>query len=554
MFEETGWYNAQPDGILYLDNWLVGYKGSAQTVEITIKNGTKGLSEFAFSGCSGLTNVTIPNSVTFIGDDAFYYCTNLTSITIPNSVISIGYCTFYNCTSLTSITIPNSVTSIGSFAFYNCTSLTDITIPNSVTSIGDGAFLGCSSLTDITIPNSVTSFGVSAFEGCSSLTSIVVTDGNTVYDSRNNCNAIIQTQDNTLIAGCKNTIIPNSVTSIGSYAFFSCSGLTNITIPNSVTSIGSSAFSSCSGLTSINIPNSVTSIGNNAFNYCSGLTSVTVEMTTPIAISSSTFSNLKNATLYVPYGCKAAYQAADYWKEFKEIVEMDVVETDISTMKDAIYANDVTALKGSNAMLTICLKNAQATSGYSFDLVLPNGVSLAKDSENDYLYDLSSRHNGHSGTVNYNETAGVYSFAVLSLQSKEIKDSDGAIWTVKLKIDDNIALGKYAVKIQNAKYSLTSGSSSVALPDVTSLLTIENYIKGDANGDGMVDIADAVCIVNHIVGKATPAYVAAAADANGDGVVDIADAVRIVNLIVGKISVLAPKFEFTLPECLPEPQ
>ncbi len=183
------------------------------------------------------------------------------------------------------ITIPESVTyngktykvtGIDNYAFSDCTGLTSITIPNSVTSIGYDAFSGCTGLTSITIPNSVTSIGSSAFSGCSGLTSVSVENGNPKYDSRDNCNAIIYTSSNTLITGCENTVIPNSVTSIGGSAFSGCSGLTSITIPNSVTSIGSSAFSGCSGLTSVTIPDGVTSIGNRAFYNCSGLTSVTI--------------------------------------------------------------------------------------------------------------------------------------------------------------------------------------------------------------------------------------------------------------------------------------
>jgi len=144
-----------------------------------------------------------------------------------------------------------------------------------VTSIGNSAFYECYSLTSITIPSSVTSIGDWAFNGCSGLKSMVVECGNTVYDSRENCNAVIETATNTLIAGCQNTIIPNSVTSIGTWAFLGCSSLTSITIPNSVTSIGEWAFNGCS-LTSITIPNSVTSIGNEAFRGCFRLTSITI--------------------------------------------------------------------------------------------------------------------------------------------------------------------------------------------------------------------------------------------------------------------------------------
>ena len=286
----------------------------------------------AFSGCKGLTNITIPNSVTSIEYAAFENCSGLTSITIPNSITSIGNYAFYGCTGLkevhtsdlaawygidfgkfyanplyyaknlylngelvTELVIPDDVNEIKNYTFKGCTGLTSITIPNSVTSIGEGAFEGCTGLTSIEIPSSVTSIGDDAFSGCSGLTSIIVDDNNTKYDSRENCNAIIETETNTLVLGCENTIIPNSVTSIEGSAFSDCSGLTSITIPNSVTSIGEWAFSGCTGLTSIEIPNSVTSIGEYAFYDCTGLTSITIPNSVT-GIGSSAFEDCTGLT------------------------------------------------------------------------------------------------------------------------------------------------------------------------------------------------------------------------------------------------------------------
>ena len=204
------------------------------------------------------------------------------AITIPSEidgkpVTSIGYNAFSYCTGLTSITIPNSVTSIGTYAFYGCSGLTSITIPNSVTSIGGLAFHNCTGLTSITIPDSVTSIGGWAFNGCTGLTSINVASGNNYYSSNNG--VLFNKKKTALIRypeGKSQTsyTIPNSVTSIGNYAFCGCSGLTSITIPNSVTSIGNYAFWGCSGLTSITIPDSVTSIGGVAFDGCTGLKDV----------------------------------------------------------------------------------------------------------------------------------------------------------------------------------------------------------------------------------------------------------------------------------------
>ena len=171
-----------------------------------------------YTGSGG--DVTIPSEidgkkVTSIGVCAFLECNSLTSVTIPNGVESIRISAFSRCSGLTRVTIPNSVTCIWDMAFMNCSSLTDITIPNGVTSIKRNAFSNCSNLTSVTLPDSVESIGNAVFSGCSGLTSITVEKGNSRYDSRDNCNAIIETESNTLVQGCDITVIPDSVTSIG---------------------------------------------------------------------------------------------------------------------------------------------------------------------------------------------------------------------------------------------------------------------------------------------------------------------------------------------------
>ena len=339
------------------------FQNCSGLTSVTIPNSVTSIDSWAFSGCCGLTSISIPNSVTSINNGAFELCSGLTSLTIPNSIKSIYFGAFSGCSGLTSVIIPNSVTYISDYAFSECSALTSITIPNSVTYIGNGAFRGCTGLTSVTIPNSVTNICGVPFYGCSGLTSIMVENDNAKYDSRDNCNAIIETSSNTLIAGCKSTIIPNDVTSIDGSAFINCSSLTSISIPKSVTSIGSYAFSGCSNLTSVTIPNSVTSIGERSFNNCSGLTSVTIPnsvtsigdyafwgcsvlsdvyiMATEVPTTGTDVFKIRK-TLHVPKGCYDKYSTASPWKSFKEIVEIE--GDDVSSIELKMTAQEENGL------------------------------------------------------------------------------------------------------------------------------------------------------------------------------------------------------------------
>lgn len=298
------------------------FSGCMNLTNIEIPNSVTSIGSYAFSSCRGLVEFNLPSSVVSIGADAFNDCSNLTNFIIAeNSQLeSIPYGAFSDCTSLTNIDLPNSLTSIGKFAFSDCTNLADIDLPNSLTYIGLGAFDNCDNLVSIVIPSSVTTIQVSSessypsFSSCDKLTNIVVESGNPAYDSRDNCNAIIETATNKLIFGCKNTVIPNTVTSIGYSAFSDCDALTSIELPNSVTSIEKYAFRGCNNLANIVLPNSISSIGGYAFRACNNLVIRCYAEDVPEA-EATAFQSCDNLVIQVPEQSLELYQSTAPWNE-----------------------------------------------------------------------------------------------------------------------------------------------------------------------------------------------------------------------------------------------
>ena len=312
-FNPAPWYDFRED-IQYVDIdyvWTIGayaFYDCVNIVEISLPNSLSyfpeygGIGQYAFGNCKSLTTITIPDGVEFIGNSVFYNCTSLTSTTIPNSVTAIGYHAFENCTSLQNITIPDSVTAIGGHAFENCTSLTNIAIPNSVTTIDEYAFSNCYNLTSITIGNSVTTINEFAFYFCRSLTNIIIPDSviridsNAFWGCDGLTNVTIGSNVNYIGNGSFNNYYSNlsSITVDSDNQYFSNDEYgvlfnknktmliqyptgntrTNYTIPDSVTTIGDYAFEFCSNLTNITIPDSVTAIGRCAFVDCNNLTDV----------------------------------------------------------------------------------------------------------------------------------------------------------------------------------------------------------------------------------------------------------------------------------------
>ncbi len=357
-FQGTGWYNSQNDGIVYLDGWCLGIKGNIEIEEglLEIQDGTRGIGGIAFANHDDITTVIIPNSVETICAQAFYNCqylsmvsigesvknimtsafencVNLTTITIPGSIEYIGYSAFGECYGLTSVfytgdisqwcnisfednpvsyahnlfindelltdlVFPEDVTIIKDIAFLGATCLSSVTFSGSVREIGSGAFADCSNLTSIIVPSSVTMIGIGAFSGCSNVETIIVETDNTVYDSRGYCNAIIETSTNTLIQGCKNTKVPNTV---------------NV--------IETASFSGHIGLVSITMPASLNSIGSDAFYGCDNLTTITVLSINPPVLEAELPCSAPGFTIFVPAESLAVYKQDYYWESYKDYMQ-----------------------------------------------------------------------------------------------------------------------------------------------------------------------------------------------------------------------------------------
>lgn len=252
--------------------------------------------------------------VTSIGAEAFEFCSEITSVSLPEGLTYIGFAAFADCSSLTDVWLPNSITYIGDFAFEYCGGLKEVRLGRDLKQVGMYAFDHCDGLRSLTIPYSLTEIGKCAFNACSGLESITVDSRNPNYDSRGDCNALIEKSTQTIICGCKNTVIPNSVTAIGDGAFCECKGLTTITIPNNIISIGSSAFDSCKGLRGVTIGTDIKSIGAGAFTHTS-LEGLRVEANVPPVCGGDIVSANAYKTVYLET-LNDSYATADIWKKF----------------------------------------------------------------------------------------------------------------------------------------------------------------------------------------------------------------------------------------------
>ena len=300
-FYNTGWWNSQEDGIVYMGSWCLGYKGSKPTAALSIKNGTQRIANAAFSACNGLTEVNFPTTLVAVGKEAFSGCTGLTKANITGTMATWCNVAFANATAnplcyakhlyvnnneVTSVVIPAGITAINAYAFYNGASITSVVIPQNVNSIGEYAFYGCAALGNISLP-AITTIEPYTFSGCTTLTSMSIPEGVTSIGrgAFNGCTGITA------------FTLPSSLTTIGNDAFRNCSNLATLTLPNAVTEIGNAAFYGCSSMSACTLGNSVETIGGRAFQGCSKLAAIAIPNTTTF-VGDSAF-----------YGCSLLAQA-----------------------------------------------------------------------------------------------------------------------------------------------------------------------------------------------------------------------------------------------------
>lgn len=467
-------------GLTTIDDGTFEYCGELSSV--IIPPNVKTIGKSAFASC-GLTSVTISNGVETIGIGAFSGCSHLSSISIPSSVTSIGIGAFSNC-GLTSIEIPKNVTTIESSTFHECLSLTSVKIPEGVTKMESNAFSKCSSLKTITIPSSLIEIDNSAITECGSLESIIVADGNAVYDSHGNCNAIIRKSDHVLMLGCKNTIIPNDVLKI-EYNAFESSNIESITIPNSVKSIGGFAFQRCTNLSSVTIGSSVEVIGERAFQGCSSLTSITIPRSVNSVIMGA-FSGCSSLASIVVEDGNTFYDSREGCNAIIQKSNNTLVEGCMNT----IIPNDVSTIG------TIAFSGRSGLKS----ITIPNSVSVI---ETGAFYECTNLATVTLG----NRVKSIFNYAFFGCNNlKSINLPEGLETIGELAFDDCFSLTSITIPssvkaIESACFAHCNSLTSINIPSSISSIDSHAFAECIALNSVIVNRQSPVTIDNSVFFK-----------------------------------------------------
>ncbi len=431
-----------------------------------------------------------------------------------------------------SMTEAAAVTTLGDVFKENreITSFNELRFFTGLTELTGECFYTCDKMKSITIPSGVSAIDGFAFANCSDLEQISVDPGNIVFNASLQCNAIIETATNKLVVGCQASSIPEKITIIGNAAFWGRWSMPQMDIPESVKTIENDAFAYCPNLQNITLPEGLTAIGEGAFNECTNLTEVKAQNPVPVVLTNAkTFSNRANAKLFVPNESVTTYQNANIWQDFKEIAGL---------YTNHIYSDDVTAYLGCPTEMAICLENEETYTAFQFDLVLPEGITLEKNTKGNVIYTKGNRYSGMRTITITPHEGNMYRIVSTSIKNNEITGNSGALLTVSLLADESLEKKTYTATIENVILTKPDGSQLDARSSTISITTKE-VLYGDSNDDGNVNVTDAVVSINNILGRPSVTFNKTQADINRDHIVDIYDVYLGLRIIRNNVRIMS---------------
>ena len=572
----NGCYNLSSVYISDLEAWLnieyeekneyIYYEGNERRIGNPLQ-----YAEHLYLNGEEIRDLVISDNITSIGKGAFYGFKGFISVKIGNGIESISEKSFCGCSSLISVIISDKITSIGNSAFSGCKKITSVIIGDGVNKIEDGAFGGCSNLTSISIGTGLKYVGMDAFYGCEKLDTVNVSDLSawckiTFYDNP------LKTAKHLYLNGkeTKDLIIPDDVTNIGYQAFKGFSGIKTLAVSDNVASISGSAFSDCDELESVSVGNGVNEIGSNAFSGCVKLSSVKLGKSIKTILSMSfancsylsececlalnaptgepdafTGTDISNVTLLVDKTAIDSYKSVNPWASFKEIVAIKENDTesgapkgteDVSGQDNSLYIDDTSIKINSKGALSVKMKNTASVEGFSFDLYLPDGITVAKDANENPDVRLGTERTTSEQTNTFTATIldnGALRVMAASTNGSVIGGNDGEVCVVNFIVGESVAQGDYTVYLRNIVISDENAKAyETAEISATITVTAPKTMDGDANGDGDITVADYTAIAHYIMGNTPEGFDERAADANKDGKVNVADYTAVTHLLL----------------------
>ena len=540
-----GLYDASTGELKYTWDELISLE------KITVENDRITDSDNLYGG------LVIPSTVTGIGREAFESA-DITSVVIPPTIKSIPYRAFYRCYKLKKVEMSENIVTIGEEAFASCEALKDIELSENLTNLGRMAFARCLILSTIVIPEHVETIGYGCFSNCAELSEIYVDFNNDILDSRENCNAIIESDTNVLIVGCKNTIIPDGIVSIGKAAFYDCNNLVSINIPDGITRIENSAFFSCESLSNVVIPESVEEIGSGAFDYCRSITSLKLPSNLT-KINSWTFDNcsgLKSITIpeKVTDIDDGAFSFCDNLEEVKlpdglerigdctfayckKLNNIEIPSSILSIgegafsksyeLKNITFAGRAPASIGKN-----CFEGITMSAYYP-----SNDITWTSDIMQNYGGTITwiPLEEANNIEVLINNIGSTNSNATIVAPTEGWKEGENTfvvscdnVCAVIVSNDNGKTYERLIASETNDGYSFTADGMTA-----DTIITI--MVLGDINGDGKLSTADVTKLKAASLQKVNlDTATLIAADVNGDGEITTADITKLKEVIVQK--------------------